>query len=52
MRPAGEIRSRVGRVVHLEEIYVHKKRLVTVRVLLDVIDSVAGLILVESGNLS
>ena len=33
MRPAGEVRRRIGRVVHLEEIDVHEERLVAVRVL-------------------
>ena len=50
MRPAGEVRRRVGRVVHLEEIHVHEERLGVVRVLLDVVDGVGGLILVEGGK--
>ena len=50
MRLAGELRRRIGRVVHLEEIDVHEERLVAVGVLLDVVDGVVGLLLVEGGK--
>ena len=37
-------RSRIGWVVHLQEIDVHEERLVVVGVLLDVVDGVGGLL--------
>ena len=50
MRPAGEVRRRVGRVVHLEVVHVHEERLRVVGVILDIFDRVGGLILVEGGH--
>ena len=43
MRLAPELRRRVGRVVHLDEVDVHEERLVALRVLLDVGDGGVGL---------
>ena len=50
MRPAGEVRRSVGRVVHLEVVHVHEERLVVAGVRLDVIDRVGGLVFVEGGE--
>src|SRR5271166_1818153 len=50
MRPAREVRRRIGRVVHLEVIDIHEERLVAVGVLLDVFDCVVCLLLVEGGK--